>query len=70
MLVSRYEPAYGARPLKRAIQREVETVLAKKIIAGDVAAGDVIVADVRNERLVITTMNKPEVVSESNIVTS
>jgi ATP-dependent Clp protease ATP-binding subunit ClpB len=32
-----YDPAYGARPLKRAMQREVETPLGRKILAGDVA---------------------------------
>ena len=40
-----YEPGYGARPLKRAIQREVETALARKILAGDVRDGDTVVAD-------------------------
>ena len=35
-----YEPAYGARPLKRAIQREVETPLGRKILAGDIHAGE------------------------------
>ncbi|HTW84571.1 MAG TPA: ATP-dependent chaperone ClpB [Candidatus Sulfotelmatobacter sp.] len=37
-----YEPAYGARPLKRAIQREVETPLGRKILAGEVRPGDVV----------------------------
>ena len=31
-----YDPVYGARPLKRAIQREIETPLAKKILGGEV----------------------------------
>lgn len=52
---SRYDPAYGARPLKRTIQREVETVLAKRIISGEISTGDVLVADVVNERLVIAS---------------
>lgn len=51
----RYDPVYGARPLKRTIQREVETVLAKRIISGDVTKGDTLVADVVNERLVISS---------------
>ena len=34
-----YEPAYGARPLKRYLQRELETLIARKIIAGDAANG-------------------------------
>jgi len=37
-----YEPAYGARPLKRAIQREIETPLGRKILAGEVRDGDVV----------------------------
>ncbi|HEY0383828.1 MAG TPA: ATP-dependent chaperone ClpB [Candidatus Elarobacter sp.] len=37
-----YDPAYGARPLKRAIQREVETPLGRKILAGEVRDGDVV----------------------------
>jgi ATP-dependent Clp protease ATP-binding subunit ClpB len=37
-----YDPAYGARPLKRAIQREVETPLGRKILAGEVRPGDVV----------------------------
>lgn len=48
-----YDATYGARPLKRTIQREVETVLAKRIISGEISMGDVLVADVINERLVI-----------------
>jgi ATP-dependent Clp protease ATP-binding subunit ClpB len=35
-----YEPSFGARPLKRAIQREVETPLGRKILAGEVRDGD------------------------------
>jgi ATP-dependent Clp protease ATP-binding subunit ClpB len=37
-----YDPAYGARPLKRAIQREIETPLGRKILAGEVHDGDVV----------------------------
>ncbi len=40
-----YEPAYGARPLKRAIQREVETPLGRKILAGEVRDGDTVRVD-------------------------
>ncbi|NNM98598.1 MAG: ATP-dependent chaperone ClpB [Candidatus Eremiobacteraeota bacterium] len=35
-----YEPAYGARPIKRTIQRELETPLSRKILAGDIHDGD------------------------------
>ena len=46
-----YDPVYGARPLKRAIQRELETPIAKAILAGSFAAGATVVVAVENERL-------------------
>lgn len=46
-----YDPVYGARPLKRAIQRELETQIAKGILRGDFSDGDTIFVDVENERL-------------------
>jgi len=46
-----YDPVYGARPLKRAIQRELETQIAKHILRGEFNEGDVIFVDVQNERL-------------------
>ncbi|MDP8980139.1 MAG: ATP-dependent chaperone ClpB [Acidobacteriota bacterium] len=39
LVSSGYDPSYGARPLKRAIQREIETPLARKILAGVIADG-------------------------------
>ncbi len=46
-----YDPVYGARPLKRAIQRELETQLAKAMLRGEFSDGDTIFVDVENERL-------------------
>ncbi|PZV10714.1 MAG: ATP-dependent chaperone ClpB [Leptolyngbya sp.] len=47
-----YDPVYGARPLKRAIQKELETAIAKFILRGDFHNGDTIFIDVgENERL-------------------
>jgi ATP-dependent Clp protease ATP-binding subunit ClpB len=46
-----YDPVYGARPLKRIIQRQVETQIAKGILRGDYTDGDTIFVDVENERL-------------------
>lgn len=46
-----YDPVYGARPLKRAIQRELETQIAKSILRGEFGEGDTIFVDVENERL-------------------
>ena len=48
-----YEPAYGARPLKRYLQKNVETLLAKKILADEVRTGDRLVLDVENGSLII-----------------
>ncbi len=46
-----YDPTYGARPLKRAIQREVETQIAKSILRSEFSTGDTIFVDFENERL-------------------
>jgi ATP-dependent Clp protease ATP-binding subunit ClpB len=46
-----YDPVFGARPLKRAIQRELETAIAKSILRGEFNEGDTIFVDVENERL-------------------
>jgi ATP-dependent Clp protease ATP-binding subunit ClpB len=40
-----YDPVYGARPLRRAIQRELENPLAKRLLAGEYAPGDTIRVD-------------------------
>jgi len=47
-----YDPIYGARPLKRAIQNELGNNLAKGLLRGDFNDGDTIYVDVENERLV------------------
>jgi ATP-dependent Clp protease ATP-binding subunit ClpB len=46
-----YDPVYGARPLKRALQKELETAIAKAILRGEFHDGDTIFVDVENERL-------------------
>jgi len=46
-----YDPVYGARPLKRAIQRYLETAIAKAILKGEFKEGDTIFVDVEDERL-------------------
>ena len=47
-----YDPVYGARPLKRAVQRYLETAIAKSILRGDFQPGDLIFVDVEDERLI------------------
>jgi C-terminal, D2-small domain, of ClpB protein. len=46
-----FDPVYGARPMKRAIQQQLENPLAQKILAGDFVAGDTIKVDVEHETL-------------------
>ena len=46
-----FDPIYGARPLKRTIQRELETIVAKGILSGTYGDGDTISVGVSNERL-------------------
>ena len=48
-----YDPVYGARPLKRYIGNTLETIIAKKIIAGDVYSGCIVVIDGSNDNITI-----------------
>ena len=48
---SGYDPVYGARPLRRYIQRELETRIARALIAGDVPEGAIIKVDLKDDRL-------------------
>lgn len=59
-----YDPTYGARPLKRAIQREIETPLAKAILRGEFTEGDTIFIDVENERLAFKRLRSDLVVAQ------
>lgn len=49
-----YDPVYGARPLKRTIQRELENGLAQSLLRGDFGYGDAIQADVKDEKIVFS----------------
>ena len=46
-----YDPAYGARPLRRTIQRSVEDALSEEIIAGKIALGDAVRLYVEDGRI-------------------
>ena len=50
-----YDPVYGARPLKRFLQKNVETMAARYILGGDVHAGSVMVVDRDGDGLTIRT---------------
>ena len=55
-----YDPIYGARPLKRYLQKHVETMVAKCILSGQVSAGDTIVLDVNEDQDFVTRVVKEE----------
>ena len=48
-----YDPAFGARPLKRLLQRELENPLAMKLLAGEIHDGDTVLVDAEDGRLTI-----------------
>jgi ATP-dependent Clp protease ATP-binding subunit ClpB len=50
---SGYDPVYGARPLRRYLQRELETRIGRALIAGDVLDGSTLRVDLENDELVI-----------------
>jgi ATP-dependent Clp protease ATP-binding subunit ClpB len=50
-----YDPVYGARPLKRYVQRELETRIGRKLIAREIADGSRVLVDVANGALAIET---------------
>jgi ATP-dependent Clp protease ATP-binding subunit ClpB len=63
-----YDPAYGARPLKRAMQRELENTIATKILENTFVEGDTIVIDCVNNALDCRKKKLPEkVVLESTL---
>ena len=52
-----YDPVYGARPLKRFLQRNVETLLGRTIIAGEIAAGTKLLVDLQDGVLTVTPVS-------------
>ncbi len=55
-----YDPVYGARPLKRAIQHEVENPLAREIVGARFGAGDTVVVDAEDGRVVFRRRQSAE----------
>jgi len=55
-----YDPVYGARPLRRAIQRHVEDALAEELIRGNFEPGDTIVADSDGSKIFFKKKDKPK----------
>mgnify|MGYP003574834644 FL=1 len=51
-----YDPVYGARPLKRLIQQEIENPLSMEILKGNIAEGAQISAEVEGDRIVFKSI--------------
>jgi ATP-dependent Clp protease ATP-binding subunit ClpB len=49
-----YDPAYGARPLKRVIQQRIQNSLANELLSGNFVAGDTILIDAARDGFVFT----------------
>ena len=60
-----FDPVYGARPLKRTIQKQLENNMAIGILSGDYTDGDTIMVGVLNDRIHIRKAQPGEVVSEA-----
>jgi ATP-dependent Clp protease ATP-binding subunit ClpB len=60
-----FDPVYGARPLKRTIQKQLENNMAIGILSGDYTDGDTIMVGVLNDRIHIRKAQPWEVVSEA-----
>jgi ATP-dependent Clp protease ATP-binding subunit ClpB len=53
-----YDPDFGARPIKRLIQKEIVNNIAKKMISGEIKNGDEIIVDLIDDLIVIYPKNK------------
>ena len=54
-----YDPVFGARPLRRAVQRHIENPLSRQILAGEFAAGDHVVVDADESGLTFGKASSP-----------
>ena len=55
-----YDPVYGARPLRRFIQREVETRIGRALVAGEIRDGATVIVDAEGGELVVRWRNPEE----------
>jgi len=53
-----YDPAYGARPLKRTIQKEIETTLGRQMLQGAIRDGQTVTVDYDDRRQQLTFQSK------------
>lgn len=57
IIQSSFDPVYGARPMKRYLQRNVETLIARAILSSDLAMGDTLTVDVKDNTLTVQKSN-------------
>jgi ATP-dependent Clp protease ATP-binding subunit ClpB len=50
-----YDPVYGARPLKRAIQKELETPIGRRLLAGEIKDGDKVIVHWKDGEFTFST---------------
>ena len=62
-----FDPAYGARPLRRAIQRQLENPLARMVLSGEAEPGSHIVVDVGADGLILTSQQRPDGASNETL---
>jgi ATP-dependent Clp protease ATP-binding subunit ClpA len=55
-----YDPAFGARPLKRLIQREIQDPLAVKLLSGEIGEGDTVLVDADGDSLTFGAVTTPD----------
>lgn len=61
-----YDPAFGARPVKRVVQQELETALAKAILRGEVGDGDTVVVRGEDDRLIVAKADGVDILSQAD----
>jgi len=61
-----YDPAFGARPVKRVVQQELETALAKAILRGDVGDGDTVTVRGEEDRLVVSRSDGRDILEQAD----
>ena len=65
-----FSQEYGARPLRRLIQQQVETPLSEALLAGDFHFGETIIVDIEDDAIVIRSQEEPQLIPELNNVCS
>ncbi len=56
-----YDPEYGARPLRRALQREIEDRLSEELLKGTILKGQKAIIDVKENELIVVTEENAKV---------